>query len=75
MRERIGASICAARPSYFSKAAHFDNRCRDPVEYFLYTFSKKDRDFYEGEWADYLLLALDKVGLKIVEINEDMEQW
>ena len=71
IRERIGASICAARPSYFSKAAHFDTRCRDPIEYFLYTFNKKTRDFYETEWSDYLLLALDQVGLKIVEIDGD----
>jgi len=70
IRERIGASICAARPSLFSKEDHRETRLRDPVGYFLFTLDKKNREFYEGEWADYLLVALDKVGLRIVEIDE-----
>lgn len=70
IRERIGASICAARPSLFSKESHHETRLSDPVGYFLFTLDKKNREFYEWEWADFLLVALDKVGLRIVEIDE-----
>lgn len=70
IRERLGASVCAAKPSFFSKQNHYETRLSDPVGYFLHTFSKKHREFYEGEWADNLLVALDKVGLKIVEADE-----
>ena len=70
MRERLGACISAAHPSFFSKQNHYETRLCDPVGYFLYTFGKRHREFYEGEWADNLLVALDKVGLKIVEADE-----
>lgn len=71
IRERIGASICAAKPSMFSKKEHYDSRLGDPIRFFLFTFNEKSRGFFESEWADNLLVALDRVGLKIVEIDEE----
>ena len=50
-------------------------RTTDPVGYFLFTCDEKTRKFYEGEWADFLLIALDKVGLQITEIKDGPEQW
>jgi hypothetical protein len=70
IRERIGAALCAAKPSLLTREAHYERRLRDPMGYFLFTFKKKDRDYYEVEWADNLLVALDKLGLSIVETGE-----
>lgn len=68
MRQRIGASICASRPSYSREITL--GRTADPIGYFLFTWDEKTRKFYEDEWADYLLAALDKVGLAIVEADD-----
>lgn len=68
IRQRIGASICASRPGYTRDLSL--GRVADPVGHFLFTNDEETRKFYEHEWADYLLLALDKVGLAIVEMDD-----
>lgn len=67
IRERIGAALCAAKPTFYSREEHYERYLKDPVRYFLFTLNKKNRDYYEAEWSDNLLVALDKVGLMIVE--------
>jgi hypothetical protein len=67
IRQRIGASICASRPNY--KRELTLARTDDPVGYFLFICDEKTRKFYEEEWADFLLIALDKLGLQIVELD------
>lgn len=71
IRERIGAALAAARPSFLTKQEHYEGRLKDPMGFFLYTFTKKNRDYYEGEWSDNLLVALDVLGLKIVDADGD----
>jgi len=70
IRERIAASIYAAKPSGYELSVHFDVRLSDPVGFFLYGFKEKERSNFTQEWADNLLVALDKVGLKIIEIDD-----
>ena len=69
MRERIAASIRAARPSNYSIKQHIDIRLRDPVGYFLYSFCEADRKLTE-QWADNLLIALENAGMQVSEIED-----
>lgn len=69
IRECIAASITAAKPSGYARDRHTEIRLADPTGYFLFSFDKVSRDFKE-EWADNLLVALDKLGLAIVETSE-----
>lgn len=72
IRESLAASISAARPSGYARDRHTEVRLADPLGYFLFSFDKETRAFRE-EWADNLLVALDKLGLRIVEGND--EPW
>ena len=69
IRERIAAAISAGRPSGYPRDRHTEVRLRDPTGYFLFSHDKVTRDLRE-EWADNLLVALDKLGLAIVETGE-----
>lgn len=73
IRERIAASIAAGKPSAYSRQRHYEVRLADPLSYFFHTFNKPSRDLRE-EWADNLLVALDKLGLRIVE-SDGQESW
>jgi hypothetical protein len=74
IRERGAAAIFAAKPSGYEVARHYEVRLSDPMGFFLCTFDQGHRKFAE-EWFDNLLVALDKMGLQVTEINEDMERW
>lgn len=75
IRERIAAALYAAKPSGYELSKHYDVRLRDPVGWYLYNFPASEREKFSLQWADYLLVALDKVGLQLTEINEDVERW
>jgi hypothetical protein len=70
IRERVAASIYAGKPSGYELSRHFDVRLSDPVGFFLYGFKEQERNNFAQEWADNLLVALDKMGLAIIETNE-----
>ena len=74
IRERGAAAIFAAKPSGYEPAMHYEIRLSDPMGFFLHTFDQGHRKFAE-EWWDNILVALDKMGLQVTEINEDMERW
>lgn len=74
IRERIAAALFAGKPSGYEVARHYEIRLCDPMGFFLHTFDTGHRKFAE-EWVDYFLVALDKQGLQISEINEDVERW
>ena len=74
IRERGAAAIFAGKPSGYEPAMRYEIRLSDPMGFFLHTFDQGHRKFAE-EWWDNILVALDKMGLQVTEINEDMERW
>ena len=74
IRERVAEAIFAGKPSGYEPAMHYEIRLSDPMGFFLHTFDQGHRKFAE-EWWDNILVALDKMGLQVTEINEDMERW
>lgn len=74
MRERGAAALMAAKPSGYEPARHYEIRLSDPMGFFLHTCDQGHRKFAE-EWWDNTLVALEKMGLQVTEINEDMERW
>ncbi|GEC14279.1 hypothetical protein [Nitrobacter winogradskyi] len=69
IRERIAASIYASKPSQYEVQMHYDVRLRDPVGWYLFNLDQGHRKFAE-EWADYLLVALDNLGLQLTERDD-----
>lgn len=69
IRERVAAAIYAAKPSGYELAMHYDVRLRDPVGFFLFNFPASEREKFCRQWADNLLVALDKVGLSFNECD------
>jgi hypothetical protein len=70
IRERIAAAIYAAKPSGYELARHYETRLSDPMGFFLYGFHEQERNKFAQEWADNLLVALDKVGVQTSDISE-----
>ena len=74
MRERGAAALMAAKPSGYEPARHYEIRLSDPMGFFLHTCDQGHRKFAEA-WFDNFLVALEKEGMQVKEINEDAEQW